>query len=300
MDFLNSLTPKELKLLNDENLVKNVKNFKEFEVWVLSNNHLSNDHLEIRKLYNELSFRNKKIFNSLNLNLFRRSLVLRNKYGLIDHFNLNYHPIYSHYFHTLVLNIKSNCFYKEISNTQNTSPNIYLINSNTMIEFLANFLKNIDLNLAVINEKFRLSNEIEKKIERESNRKKNSIVRFKSLYKDSMDKRMQYAAFLVTMLEKLNMQDQSDVMNDILFKTYINLNDQEILYLIEKPETILNFIINDTNIFKMNTDGNYKKESLSKKILKNIEKTILKYKNSEKFDQSKNRRNNFYESKLNF
>ena len=54
MEFLNSQTPKDLKLLNNDNFTKNEKNFKNFKYRSFQKIILDY-RLEIRKLYNNLS-----------------------------------------------------------------------------------------------------------------------------------------------------------------------------------------------------------------------------------------------------
>ena len=54
MEFLNSQTPKDLKLLNNDNLAKNEKNLKNSKYRTFQKIILD-DHLEIRNLYNNLS-----------------------------------------------------------------------------------------------------------------------------------------------------------------------------------------------------------------------------------------------------
>ncbi len=255
-EFLFNLSPKELKILNDDNSPwKNEnKNPREaIDHHIKENIKELNDILEIKKtFFHEISQTKQEILKSLNMNLFKRSIILRDSKGPIDHFNLNFHPIHSRSLQKIIDNIRSNFFVQELSKNI-TQSNTSLYNSPSVLYALSTFIRKQDLKLAVVKEKYKLDNKLEEKIEI----KGNEII--KSIINDNTSKKTEYSVFLVDMLEKLNMQDQPDLLNDLLYKAYNHLKDEEIKYIMENPKTLLNFIVNDTSVFETNDDAKINK-----------------------------------------
>ena len=118
---------------------------------------------------------------------------------------------------------------------------------------LSKFLKTQDINYAIIIEKFKFSFKNEEKLNQEA---------YTSI--PANDKKMEYGSFLIQMIEKLEMQNQPDLLNDLLFKVFSVLNDEELNCLLKNPELILNFIHNDMNLFNLEneTKNNKGKESI--------------------------------------
>ena len=236
-----------MKILNDDNSPgKNEnKNPREFPDHHSKENFKEiNDMLEIKKsFFHELSLNKQEILKTLNMNLFKRSIILRDAKGTIDHFNLNFHPIHSRSLQKIIDNIRSNFFVQEVSKNL-TQSNTYMFNHPSVLFALSSFIMKQDLKLAVIKEKFKLDTKLEEKLECKENIKSKSIIN-----NQSNNKKTEYSIFLVTMLEKLNMHDQTDILNDLLYKAYNHLKDEEIQYIMENPKTLLNFIVNDTSVF---------------------------------------------------
>ena len=267
-EFIKTLSHKELKNLNNDNPINYEKCIKEFSGRSCEMRLLAlqkpESLIEIKKsFYNELSPEKKRILKSLNLTHFRRPIILRDELGPIDHFNLNYHPIYSHSFIKIIQNIISNSFFQEISNFHNVL-NYHKINSSSILDNLAKYLSLKDMNLAVVNEKYKFTNRIEKIIEQKMKIKHNNSDKFQTIYSLDSEKTIQYSVFFENVLIKLKMQDQYGMLNDLLMKTYVHLEDEEILYIMDKPEKLLNFIVNDTALFKKDHEEDGLKEFFNK------------------------------------
>ena len=216
-----------------------------------------------KTFFNELCNYKQEILKTLNLSLFRRVIILRDVKGPIDHFNLNYHPIHSRSLQKIIDKIRSNFYIQEV--TRNQSSNCCSLfkksfNSSLLV-LLSKYLRNKDLNLALISE--RLNNNVRK-----------NIKGLNCIYKVNLNKKFPYQIFREKIIENLNMPDQMSLLNEVLFNVYYCLDDKEIKYLVENPIILLNFIINDTGLFYKNNDENSIMEIIKNQILNDSSKQM--------------------------
>ncbi len=302
------MTAAEIKFLNDDNNLKiDIKNQKEQQEHLsstqtllrdsnrdqISQKDLNND-IEIKKaFFNNLSASKQEVLKALNITLLKRNIVLRDSKGPIDHFNLNYHPIHTKTLQKIIDNIRSHFFVQEVSKTEVALNKFERNLHKSALLSLSRYLDSQDINYAVVVEKFKLNPQIEDKFE--SKTKETSTNRSQKKTARKMD----YSIFLVHMMEKLEMQDHPDLINDLLYQVYNFLNEEEVNHMAKNPELLLNFIHNDTKVFDFGNDLKKNKGQECKmfnnivyeKLYQNVDEAVqtLKSQRRSNLNESKNR-----------
>lgn len=259
-EFLYNLSASEIKFLNDDNSHKKEnKNQKEQtehlgQTFIREKetnretvliNDLNKD-IEIKKNFlSNISTSKQESLKTLNLSLLKRNIVLRDAKGSIDHFNLNYHPIHTKTMKKITENNRSNFLVQEISKTL-VSENGFErnIKSKSILASLSSYMKSQDINYAVVNEIFKLN---QGKVE---NYHQQNIEKINSNNSELNQKKiLKNANFIPYMIEKLELKDDADLINEMLWPLFNLLSDEEINHLWENPKLFLNFIHNDNKVF---------------------------------------------------
>jgi hypothetical protein len=224
------------------------------------------EEIEIKKPFlNMLSASKQDSLKTLNANLFKRNLILRDEKGPIDHFNLNYHPIHTVQFQKIIENIRANFLIKEMTRgeiSESKEEEIFECNVNNCLYGLAKYMRKANIQQMITLEKYKMSMKTKNRdIGRiqESSRilnqtnfanfgSTNKLVQTNNQFPPSNSRVIKYGEFLPFMLEKLSLFDYSDA-NDILFQIYSECDDNYLRYIMEHPEIVLHFIHNDVNLF---------------------------------------------------
>ena len=305
LEFLFNLSNEEIKILNDDNIIKpsaeSVNNCGYYKINITKteeNHHrdinllkdqanmgkdqpiiLENrnfNFIEIRKsFFSHISKKKQDIIKNINLTYLNRSIVLRDPCGAIDHFNLNYHPVHTYNIVEFMCKIKSNFLTKEMY-TNFTECEEF--ENESMISGLRKYLKKQDLDYAIFHEKYNNMN---------ATTNQNLIVEATNSLFPNSKKIIDYPTFMNRMMDALNLRDYEDS-NNYLYEIYSNCGDIEIAELLKRPHIINNFICFDTSLFKVHKEKNFK-ESMQERFEKeNLRASKLNksYEDSEISDKS--------------
>ena len=236
-----------------------------------------------KEFINCLTKENKEKFMKINNNVLKRSILLRDPSGEIDHFNINYHRVYSKEYKLIIDNLKSNYLVREISKKRKINESNYLYlkdifenKENNVLLSLSKYLngrltsdlidtekaKFISKTIKKDNIKINENNNIKDKTDRtvktvmsSLNKKSkqenlNSIDNFscESINKYSTNNKiMTLYQFKTYMYDALKL-NENKMSSYILDNTYKTLNNEELFYLKSNPEVLLNFIDNDISL----------------------------------------------------
>ena len=199
------------------------------------------DEIEIKmELFDMLNSQQQKKLKEINNKVLLRSILLRDPKGIIDKFNLNYHPKFTYEFFTLVNRLDENYFVKNFENLfyfEDYENKLFDFKTGYILLGLRKFL-NLDKikNINFIHT-FKFLEKIKKK--------DISIVTSNELSNDEKDKK-DWMKQLKNICEK-NKYPFTDKLNHILQNIVESLNDNEIEYLIKNPQYLLNYIYIDIN-----------------------------------------------------
>jgi hypothetical protein len=236
--------------------------------------YLYGEELEIKKnILTTLHKGKQDIYKTINSNLLKRNIILRDKRGPIDHFNLNYHPIHTHTLQKLHDQIKSNYLINEVTKNQfndlEAKEGYFNEINGVTLTGIAKFLKTLDLNnkikidkytktKTIINENkdnYQNSDTLKTNIEEKKNLTLNLDVTRRSINKRE---------FVNSIKDNLNLDEYVHI-NKILTNIYNDFDDNQIKFLLKNPKLVLNFIYNDIDLFNQtkgdNTDYNLKEDS---------------------------------------
>ena len=229
---------------NESNLNKSVL-YQDERVQIAENMQIPNyvEEIEFKKVFlNNLSKEQRETFQLLNSSQFKRSVILRDPSGPIDHFNLNYHPEHAKKFQNIIENIRSNYLLREVSKHHHLDIKAFkLLKDDNILEALSKYMKLKEINTLIETEKFKGLSSI---IKEGRNDDDPDIKRRSSKY----ERKILYTDFLNIMLEKINFTDNTRA-NSILYSVYDKLEDEQLIYLMNNPNTLLEFMYNDTVLF---------------------------------------------------
>ena len=204
---------------------------------------------------NNISASKQEILRSLNLNLLKRKIILRDVLGPINHYNLNYHPIYSKAFQKIIDMIRSNFLIQEFSRTEKLSSKFKLkYNANSILSALGKYMKTQDMNYAVIEEKIRIINN-GKLDKNDSQHLNTSVLESSRSRQHNNSVKMDFPTFQRRMLENFEIKDLPESFTELIWPSFNYLSDEEINLLLEIPEKFLLFIKNDTKVFNLNDES---------------------------------------------
>lgn len=285
LEFLYSLTPIELKALHDDNInylisnnpeVKNIKDVNEPKDKDISNlsqsiltvhkeNNFLNmlnsksylnsfvDEIEIKKNFLNVIQNKAEIIKTLDLKYLKRSIILRNPKGQIDHFNLNYHPVHTETLQKLYQQIKSNYLVLEITRHNEIDDNSKFCNelNSTTLSGLARYLQTQRIEEMAHLEIFSKTKTI--------NNKNSEALELKNCPLN-LEKSIKLENFIGIMNNKLNLNEINIESVSLLTQIYNECDDQHLKFIVNNPEMILNFIYNDINIFTQRDKKNKQEE----------------------------------------
>lgn len=299
IQFLNNLTPEELNYLNEENKLEILINKEKKEnenlhhIYLHKNANFNNNQrdflsyiqekklfrdlnisytseLEVKKLYDSLPKNKQEILKTLNLDLIRRHVILKDAKNTIDHENLNYHPVYTPNLIYLIEDIKSDNQTRFLSENLFKNDKQYAIilqeikNRQTKLLYALSLYMNkpqIIRNLTIENSKtksqFYTKNVIKSPIMRTYNVKQkisnnsNILRELKKGYKIPFE----YFHEKLTSIEEYNVIDN---ISDILKKIYDEIGDPTFLtYILENPDILKSFLYTDTSNLNANLFDNF-------------------------------------------
>ena len=266
LEFLYDFKPEEFNQINEDNSSIVIEDNNKDEIHDRSNSNLSKemsvsyinafkeknillkdeeinylDEIEIKmELFDMLNSQQQKKLKEINNKVLLRSILLRDPKGIIDKFNLNYHPKFTYEFFTLVNRLEENYFVKNFENL------FYFEDYETkLFDFKTGFIL-LGLRKFLNLEKIKNINFIHTFKFLEKIKKQDlSIVTSNELSNDEKDKK-DWMKKLKKVCEKNN-YPFTDNLNHILQNIVESLNEKEIEYLLQNPQYLLNYIYIDKN-----------------------------------------------------
>ena len=216
-------------LLNKEKLILNIKD----------DNENFFDEIEVKiGLYDQLSDLQQKELKSIQNNIFRRSILLRDPKGKIDKFNLNYHPKYTYDFYELFTKMGETIFLNQLEKFgigEQYEAKIFEHKNDGLIHALRRYLNLEKIQNILYMEKVKL---IEKY-------KNNIIFVQKDERRETVTKNPNVAnEYMNKLKEKLGKDKFLKNMNmeGLYEKLLKDLTYRELDYILENPNKILNYI----------------------------------------------------------
>ena len=197
------------------------------------------DEIEVKiGLYDQLSILQQKELKSIQNNIFRRSILLRDPKGKIDKFNLNYHPKYTFDFYELFTKMSETIFLNQLEKfgiSEQYEAKIFENNNDGLIHSLRRYLNLEKIQNILYMEKVKL---IEKN-------KNNIIFIQKNERRETVTKNQTgFVEYMNKLKEKLGKDKFLKNMNmdGLLEKLLKDLTYRELDYILENPNKILNYI----------------------------------------------------------
>ena len=198
------------------------------------------DELEIKEpFYDQLQRFEQVKLTSINNHFFMRSFVLRDFYGPINFFNINYHPLYTNEFKEIIENTKHHFFLKQLTHSDISDLGKYFYDKeNRNLEGLSRYISQEEIqNMIEIEIENIYSEPIEYgvKIINEDKNKIKEKEKWILMVKEGLLKDKNKSFFKI---------------DDALSLLYDNLNDEYKDAIINNPELILYYLLYDTNFQK--------------------------------------------------
>ena len=248
------------------------------------------DEIEVKiGLYDTLSDLQQKELKSIQNNIFRRSILLRDPKGKIDKFNLNYHPKYTFDFYELFTKMSETIFLNQLEKfgiSEQYEAKIFENNNDGLIHSLRRYLNLEKIQNILYMEKVKL---IEKN-------KNNIIFLQRNERRETVTKNQTgLSEYMNKLKEKLGKDKflKNINMDGLLEKLLKDLTYRELDYIIENPNKIFNYIFINTKPFSeeqnsgINIQTNQEQENIEKKYRENIWNIINKNKLNKKKKKSK-------------
>ena len=248
------------------------------------------DEIEVKiGLYDTLSDLQQKELKSIQNNIFRRSILLRDPKGKIDKFNLNYHPKYTFDFYELFTKMSETIFLNQLEKfgiSEQYEAKIFENNNDGLIHSLRRYLNLEKIQNILYMEKVKL---IEKN-------KNNIIFIQRNERRETVTKNQTgFVEYMNKLKEKLGKDKFLKNMNmdGLLEKLLKDLTYRELDYIVENPNKIFNYIFINTKPFSeeqnsgINNQTNKEQENNEKKYSENISNIINKNQLNKKKKNSK-------------
>ena len=223
------------------------------------------DEIEVKMgLYDQLSDIQQKELKSIQNNIFRRSILLRDPKGKIDKFNLNYHPKYTFDFYELFSKMSETIFLNQLEKFgvgEQNEAKIFEHKNDGIIQCLRKYINLEKIQNILYMEKVKL-------IERY----KNNIIFLRNESRETAHKNpVGYNEYMNKLKEKFGKDKFLKNMNmeGLYEKLLKELNYRELDYILENPNKILNYIYINSKPFS--EEQNSKSDSLINEKEKNIE-----------------------------
>jgi hypothetical protein len=205
--------------------------------------------IEIKEdLFEQLSKNEQLTLTSINTKYFNRNILLRDFYGPINLFNINYHPIYTNEFKKIISKSKHQFFVKILTQASSSEINNYFFpTTNTNLEGLSKYLQQEEIQNMYKVEKTKILSLL--KNEKKNYSKKTG--RFSSIGKFDMnevEKNKKMKEIWINNIKKQILKDENRSIQEIdqaLYNLYDNLNDEYKEEISKNPELILYYIFTD-------------------------------------------------------
>ena len=272
----NNISPTHLShsISDDNNGISNSKKHGQFDINMMNNNvniiNLNNinnpfiynalkeltekeqnldfdNDIEIKEeLFEQLSKNEQLTLTSINTKYFNRNILLRDLYGPINLFNINYHPIYTNEFKKIISKSKHQFFVKILTQASSTELTSYFFpTSNTNLQGLSKYLQQEEIQNMYKVEKTKIltmiKNENNKKKERGSMDIKNYDI-------NEIEKNQKKKESWINNIKKQLLKEENRSIQEIdqaLINLYDNLNDEYKQEISKNPELILYYIFTD-------------------------------------------------------
>ena len=205
--------------------------------------------IEIKEdLFEQLSKNEQLVLTSINTKYFNRKILLRDFYGPINIFNINYHPIYTNEFKKIISKSKHQFFVKILTQASSTELTSYFFpTSNTNLEGLSKYLQQEEIQNMYKVEKTKILSLLKNEIN--INKKKNrSSLDEKNLDNNEYEKNKKKKELWIFNIKKKLLKDENRSLQEIdqaLINLYDNLNEEYKEEISKNPELILYYIFTD-------------------------------------------------------
>ena len=205
--------------------------------------------IEIKEnLFEKLSKNEQLILTSINTKYFNRKILLRDFYGPINIFNINYHPIYTKEFKKIISKSKHQFFVKILTQASSSELTSYFFpTSNTNLEGLSKYLQQEEIQNMYKVEKTKiltlLKNETNNKQNFRSSLDEKNIIDINEYEKNKRKREL----WIFDIKKKL-LKDENRSLQEIdqaLINLYDNLNEEYKEEISKNPELILYYIFTD-------------------------------------------------------
>ena len=205
--------------------------------------------IEIKEdLFEQLSKNEQLTLTSINTKYFNRNILLRDFYGPINLFNINYHPIYTNEFKKIISKSKHQFFVKILTQASSSEINNYFFpTTNTNLEGLSKYLQQEEIQNMYKVEKTKILSLLknEKKNYAKKKGKMSSIGKFDM---SEIEKNKKMKEIWISNIKKQILKEENRSIQEIdqaLYNLYDNLNDEYKEEISKNPELILYYIFTD-------------------------------------------------------
>ena len=241
------------------------------------------DEIEVKMgLYDQLSDSQQKELKTIQNNVFRRSILLRDPKGRIDKFNLNYHPKYTLEFCALFSKLNETVFLNQLEKFgvgEKYEAKIFEHKNDELIYSLRKYL-----NLDKIQNILYL-----KKVKLFETYKQKLVLVQKTEYKETVTKNQLVANDYINKLKEKFSKDKflKNMNLDGLYEKLVNqLTNNELNYILENPNKILNYIYINTKSFPdylfLKAEKNFNKDESKKTSEENSDESRSSSKKSKR------------------
>ena len=269
LEFLYKLSEKEYEILNNDNgstqkeeareetynlkeksssvsrdfsmsLSKPATAYKEkFNFLFKQDNETFLDEIEVKMgLYDQLTDMQQKELKTIQNNIFRRSILLRDPKGRIDKFNLNYHPKYTLEFFELFSKLNETVFLNQLEKFgvgEQYEEKIFEHKNDALIYSLRKYLNLEKIQNIIYIQKVKLLEKYKDKL----------ILIQKPEYKETVTKNQVIANEYINKLKEKFSKDKflKNMNLEGLYEKLVNeLTNNELNYILDNPSKILNYI----------------------------------------------------------
>ena len=204
--------------------------------------------IEIKEdLFEQLSKNEQLTLTSINTKYFNRNILLRDYYGPINLFNINYHPIYTKEFKKIISKSKHQFFVKILTQASSAEiTNYFFPTSNTNLEGLSKYLQQEEIQNMYKVEKTKILSLLKD----ENNNKKYKRVSADGKIFDinEFEKYQKKKENWINSIKRQLLKEGNRSMQEIdqaLINLYDNLNDEYKEEIEKNPELILYYIFTD-------------------------------------------------------
>ena len=207
--------------------------------------------IEIKEdLFEQLSKNEQLTLTSINTKYFNRNILLRDYYGPINLFNINYHPIYTNEFKKIISKSKHQFFVKILTQASSSELTSYFFpTSNTNLEGLSKYLQQEEIQNMYKVEKTKILSSLKNDNDINKNKKYGrASSEIKNIDISEIEKSQRKKELWINNIKKQLLKERNRSMQEIdqaLINLYDNLNDEYKEEISKNPELILYYIFTD-------------------------------------------------------